>query len=124
MVVASPMPSMPSAQRTRMITSVCFCIVCIASLCGRMVGRSTMTVWMLSISEWLISASDFPCQCSGLRRRQHRGCRGTATLAGDGEDGHGQRGNCTRHSEGHEVELQRQVDAQQRTAQQRADDGA
>ena len=33
-------------------------------------------------------------------------------------------GNDTRHGEGDEVQLQRQVDAQQRTAKQRADDGA
>lgn len=44
MVVASPMPSMPSVHRRRIITRVWFCMVCIASLCGRMVGRSTMRV--------------------------------------------------------------------------------
>ncbi|MNF61551.1 hypothetical protein D3C84_431990 [compost metagenome] len=51
MVVDSPMPSMPSAQRTRMITRVWFCMVCMASLCGRMVGRSTMIVSIDSMAE-------------------------------------------------------------------------
>ncbi|CAG9187764.1 hypothetical protein LMG23994_07211 [Cupriavidus pinatubonensis] len=31
MVVASPMPSMPSLQRSRTITSVCCCMVAMAS---------------------------------------------------------------------------------------------
>jgi len=57
MVVASPMPSMPSLHCTRMITSVCCCMVCIASLCGRMVGRSTMIVWMRSIRMGLMAIS-------------------------------------------------------------------
>ena len=51
MVVDSPIPSMPSAQRRRMITNVWFCMVCIASLCGRMVGRSTMMVSIDSMAQ-------------------------------------------------------------------------
>ncbi len=41
MVVASPMPSMPSLQRRRTITSVWRCITAMASWWARMVGRST-----------------------------------------------------------------------------------
>src|SRR5687768_15866632 len=35
------MPSMPSLQRRRTITSVCCCMVAMASLWARMVGKST-----------------------------------------------------------------------------------
>ena len=51
MVVASPMPVKPSLQATRTITSVWWCIVVIASLWARMVGRSTSTASMDSIRE-------------------------------------------------------------------------
>jgi hypothetical protein len=56
MVVASPIPSTPSLQRTRNTTRVCCCMVCIASLCGRMVGRSTIIASMRSISALVIVA--------------------------------------------------------------------
>src|SRR3990167_8665440 len=122
MVVDSPRPSIPSAQRRKITTRVWRCMVCIASLCGRMVGRSTMIASMLSIRTWLISGR-FRRLGSGSRDRRHR--RGTAAaLAADGEHAHGDGGDGAGNGEGQEIQLQRQVDAQQRTTEQRAYDGA
>ncbi|MNC46339.1 hypothetical protein D3C75_953540 [compost metagenome] len=58
-----------------------------------------------------------------LELRLRRNGLGMPTAAGQ-VHGHGQRGNCAGDGEGDEIELQGQVDAHQRTTQQRADDGA
>src|SRR3990167_2057377 len=73
---------MPSAQRRRITTRVCCCMVCIASLCGRMVGRSTMIADRLSIRVWLISIF----QSVPLARLWERGGRGGGG-GGGGEGG-------------------------------------
>lgn len=50
MVVASPVPTIPSVQRMRTKTAVCRIIVAIDRTCGRMVGKSTRKVSMDSIA--------------------------------------------------------------------------
>ncbi|KII27569.1 hypothetical protein NL64_26875 [Pseudomonas fluorescens] len=49
------MPSTLSEQRTRIITRVWICMLCIANLCGRMVGRSTMFVSSDAITVEVVS---------------------------------------------------------------------
>ncbi len=48
MVVPSPMPTVPSEQRIMTMTRVWLFIVCIDSLCGRIVGTSIKAVSTLS----------------------------------------------------------------------------
>src|SRR5262245_37321488 len=82
MVVASPIPSMPSLQRRRRITSVCCCMVCIASLCGRMVGRSTMIdsrLWIRGLSMFQLPGIGVHRVCVLPGLSAGKGLRGTCT---------------------------------------------